>query len=148
MDADAPTRGGARAHVVGAALVDDLDRPGRVLAARRTAPASLAGRWELPGGKVEPGESPAAALRRELREELGIAVILGELVPGPLPAGAWPVTPPHAMTVWLATVAAGTPRPLQDHDALAWLAADELDDVPWLPANVAIVAALRDRLVP
>ncbi|MET9965659.1 NUDIX domain-containing protein, partial [Streptomyces sp. NPDC006356] len=54
--------------VVGAALLAG----GRLLAARRSAPEELAGRWELPGGKVEPGEAPEAALVRELREELGV----------------------------------------------------------------------------
>ena len=67
--------------VVGAAIVHD----GRLLAARRSAPADLAGGWELPGGKVEPGESEADALVRECREELGVAVVVGERVPGEWP---------------------------------------------------------------
>lgn len=67
-----------RIVVVGAALLDG----GRLLAARRSAPEELAGRWELPGGKVERGEAPEAALVRELREELGIAAEPVERVPG------------------------------------------------------------------
>ena len=58
--------------VVGAAIVRD----GRVLACRRTSPVEAAGRWELPGGKVEPGETPEAALVREVREELGVGVAI------------------------------------------------------------------------
>ena len=62
--------------MVGAAVLRD----GRVLAARRTAPAAAAGRWELPGGKVEPGESPAEALVREVREECGVECEVGDLL--------------------------------------------------------------------
>lgn len=57
--------------VVGAAILDSLANPTRLLAARRSAPERLAGQWEFPGGKVETGESGPEALRRELREELG-----------------------------------------------------------------------------
>ena len=63
--------------VVAAVIVDDLTHPTRLLAARRAAPRALAGGWEFPGGKVEPGEDPIAALHRELAEELQITVDLG-----------------------------------------------------------------------
>src|SRR5690625_7316137 len=64
----------APALVAAAAIVDDLRRPQALLAARRSAPKSLTGRWEFPGGKVEDGESDEAALHREIREELGVDV--------------------------------------------------------------------------
>lgn len=133
--------------VVAAAIVDHLDRPTRLLAARRSAPESLAGRWELPGGKVEPGETPLDALRRELAEELGVRVAVGTEVPGPAD-GAWPVTTRHRMRVWFALLEHGTPEPLEDHDELRWLTADELDDIPWLDGDVQVVQALAPYLAP
>jgi 8-oxo-dGTP diphosphatase len=128
--------------VVAAAIVDDLARPRRLLAARRSAPKSLAGRWEFPGGKVEPGETHHEALHRELAEELGVAIRIGREVPGPAD-GAWPVTAQHLMRVWLVQIQAGEPAPLLDHDEIRWLGPDDWHAVPWLDGDVPIVHALR-----
>lgn len=133
-------QGGARV-VVAAAIVDRLDAPSRLLAARRCAPKSLAGRWEFPGGKVEAGESHHAALAREMVEELGVHVEIGRHVPGPLD-GAWQVLRGYVMHVWLARVVDGTPAPLLDHDELRWLPAGSWHDVPWLDADRPIVDAV------
>ncbi|WP_432572238.1 (deoxy)nucleoside triphosphate pyrophosphohydrolase [Kineococcus sp. SYSU DK005] len=129
--------------VVGAALVDDLERPGVLLAAQRSAPPALAGRWELPGGKVEPGEPPREALHRELDEELGVGVELGSEVPGPA-GGAWPLGGDLAMRVWWARVVRGDPAPLQDHRALRWLPVGEWGSVDWLPGDVPLVERLQE----
>ena len=67
--------------VVGAVIVDDLRHPRRVLAARRATPAPLTGRWEFPGGKVEDGELPEAALRREIREKLSPRHVPAKIIP-------------------------------------------------------------------
>lgn len=122
--------------VVGAALLEG----GRLLAAQRVGPPYLAGRWELPGGKVEPGESDADALVRECREELGAEVRLRERL-----GGDWPLGHGVVMRVWFAELAGGSVRPLE-HRALRWLARDELFSVDWLPADLPIIEALRIRL--
>ncbi|MEU1185443.1 (deoxy)nucleoside triphosphate pyrophosphohydrolase [Streptomyces sp. NPDC005820] len=128
-----------RTVVVGAALLD----AGRLLAARRSAPPELAGRWELPGGKVEPGERPEAALVRELREELGVDTEAVERVPG-----EWPLRQPYVLQVWTARLRPGSaaPTPLQDHDELRWLTPDEIWDVPWLDQDVPAVRETLTRL--
>ncbi|MET9550461.1 MULTISPECIES: (deoxy)nucleoside triphosphate pyrophosphohydrolase [unclassified Streptomyces] len=120
--------------VVGAALYDD----GRLLAARRSAPPELAGGWELPGGKVEPGERGEDALVRELREELGVEAEVVERVPG-----QWPLAKGYVLRVWTARLLSGVAEPLQDHDELRWLAPDQVWSVDWLTADVpAVTAAL------
>jgi 8-oxo-dGTP diphosphatase len=131
--------------VVGAAIVDDLHAPSTLLTARRTEPAHLAGGWELPGGKVEPGEDPIDALHREIREELGVDIEIGALVEGPL-AGSWPLGDSYVIQVWLARVTAGEPQPLEDHDKLRVLTKAQLHDVGWLPGDLPFVAALAALL--
>lgn len=118
--------------VVGAVL---RDAHGRVLAARRERPAG----WELPGGKVEPGETEPAALVRELREELGITVEVGARVGPDVPIGA-----DLLLHAWTAALADGEPAALE-HAELRWLAPDELDTVPWLPADRPIITSLAAR---
>jgi 8-oxo-dGTP diphosphatase len=127
--------------VVGAALFDADG--GRVLAARRSAPEALAGRWEFPGGKVEPGESVPEALERELREELGVTARAGERLPG-----AWEVRPGLDLQVWTARLVSGEPRPLQDHDELRWLDPAALHSVDWLPQDRFALPHVAEHLKP
>jgi 8-oxo-dGTP diphosphatase len=123
--------------VVAGALYDR----GRLLAARRSAPPELAGRWELPGGKLEPGEEPEQALVRELREELGVEVEPMERIPG-----EWTLKPGYVLRVWTARLLSGEPLPLEDHDELRWLRPDELDTVDWLDQDRPAVAEAARRL--
>lgn len=132
--------------VVAAAVVDDLQRPRRLLAARRTEPPPLAGGWELPGGKIDPGESPVDALHREIAEELGVQVELGPEVAGVDGAPGWPLSAPYRMRVWLARVVSGEPAPIEDHDAVVWLEPGRWLELDWLPSNLAVLRALITRL--
>jgi 8-oxo-dGTP diphosphatase len=112
-----------------------VDQAGRVLACRRAPGMALAGQWEFPGGKPEPGESPRAALARELQEELGIAVLIGD---------PWPAVEhdygPFAIRLqpFPCRITHGTPQP-HEHDALRWLSAGELDAVEWAAADRPVV---------
>jgi len=146
MDTPVSTPLSTRRLVVGAAIVDDLTRPTMLLSGRRTEPPELAGGWELPGGKVEPGEQPRDSLHREIREELGVEIELGATVEGPV-GGAWPLGDRYLMRVWLARVTEGEPRPLEDHDQLRWLSKEGLYVVGWLPADLPIMAAVAALMV-
>jgi 8-oxo-dGTP diphosphatase len=122
-----------RVEVAAAAIVAE----GRVLAARRIHPEDVAGGWELPGGKIDAGESAAEAVEREVREELGCQVAFVR----PLDGRAV-IKPGYALTAHLVALVAGSPVP-QEHDALRWLSAEELDEVEWLPSDRPFLAELR-----
>lgn len=125
--------------VVGAVIVED----GLVLAARRRS-GSFAGRWEFPGGKVEPGETPEGALRRELHEELALDVAVDDEILAP--DGAWPISDALELRLFLARITGGAPGPGPDHDAVLWLGADQLDSVDWLPSDAQALAAVAQAL--
>ncbi len=123
--------------VVGAAIIRD----GRVLAARRTAPPETAGRWELPGGKVEPDEHPDTALVREIAEELGLTITVNSWLPDAVEIST-------AYQLRVAVCATGAEEALPtEHDLVRWLAADELDDVDWLEPDRPFLASVREALL-
>ena len=134
------TSDGRRVVVAGA-----VEQRGRLLAARRTRPASLAGGWELPGGKVEPGESAEHALVRELREELAVDAVVVGAVPGPV-AGDWLLDDSSVLRVLRVRLEPGEPSPAVAHDLVRWLGPREIDAVPWLPSDVPPARAALDRL--
>jgi mutator protein MutT len=123
--------------VVGGAVVRD----GRVLGTRRTRPPETAGRWELPGGKVDAAESPEEALVRELREELGCTVRPTGRLEGEQPVGT-----DHVLRVLVAELVDGEPVP-GEHDMVRWLAPEELDDLDWLEPDRPFLVELRDLLL-
>jgi 8-oxo-dGTP diphosphatase len=128
----------SRRVIVAAAIITE----GRVLACERSAPPEVAGRWEFPGGKVEPGETDEQALARECVEELGVRVEVGARI-GP------DVSLAHGravLRVFAVELLGGDQPTALEHTAMRWLSADELDTVPWLPADKPIVAALPPLL--
>jgi 8-oxo-dGTP diphosphatase len=123
-----------------------LIEEGRVLLTQRKAGTHLAGAWEFPGGKVAPGEDPRDALRRELREELGIDARAGEILDVTFhryeDAGKAVL-----LLFFEATRAAGSPEPRAlDVAALRWAARDDVDPAQFPPADVAVLAKVRARL--
>ena len=140
-DADAP-RGGLPVVLVVAVALIDAD--GRVLIARRPEGKSMAGLWEFPGGKVEDGEAPDAALIRELHEELGVDTRQSCLAPLTFASHAYEdfhlLMPLYVCRVWK-----GIPR-AKEGQRLAWVRPQQLADYPMPPADVPLVAMLRDFL--
>jgi 8-oxo-dGTP diphosphatase len=130
-------------QVVGAALVDDRRR---VLVAQRGS-GPLAGLWEFPGGKVEPGESDLSALVRECTEELGVEVLpqafLGEVPLDGVVAGGTPGA--STLRVWWGRIVTGE-LVAHEHTELRWLGADELEDLDWIAADRPLLPAVRTLL--
>ncbi|MDN4614650.1 (deoxy)nucleoside triphosphate pyrophosphohydrolase [Leifsonia sp. F6_8S_P_1B] len=121
-------------HVVAAVI----EREGRLLACRRAPGKDAAGRWEFPGGKVEPGERPEEALVREIREELGVPIHVGALLDRT-------TTGRVDLACYAATLAEGAPTASTDHDALQWVAPGDLGALNWADADLAVVARLSPR---
>ena len=117
-----------------------------LLACSRAYPQELRGQFELPGGKVEEGEDPAAALTREIVEELGARLTIGERV-CPEDGQWWPILGGRVMGVWLAEVAPGSPAPRAgaSHLEARWVPLADLGDLPWIVADFPIVEAVVAR---
>jgi 8-oxo-dGTP diphosphatase len=122
-------------RVVAAVIIRD----GCVLACRRNPDRSAGGLWEFPGGKVEPGESAEDALAREIREELGVDIEIGELIHRA-------TTPTNSARVDLSSYAArlldAVPTSSADHDSLRWMHPDELRELTWAEPDLPVVALL------
>ena len=128
--------------LVAAGALVDVD--GRVLIARRPPGKAMAGLWEFPGGKVHEGETPEIALIRELQEEIGVDTRQSCLAPIAFASHTYDdfhlLMPLFACRVWQ-----GTPQPLEGQE-LAWVRPARLGDYPMPPADIPLVAILRDLL--
>lgn len=123
--------------VVAAALVN---REGRVLLQQRAPGRQMEGLWEFPGGKIEAGETPEAALMRELKEELGIEVDAAALTPAAFASA--PLGERHLLLLlYISRDWHGTPQPL-DASALKWARTSEMPQLPMPPADEPLVALL------
>ena len=136
MSPSPPTPDGALRVVAGAWL-----RDGRLLAAQRRADRHVGGCWELPGGKVEPGEDDRAALARELSEELGVEVEVGGLLAHHV--HAYPSRRIHLLAF---EVACADDPHCHDHAALRWLPRHQLQEVRWAEADRPLVVAVAERM--
>ena len=124
--------------VVGAVIVND----GLVLCAQRGTRGVLAGLWEFPGGKIEPGEAARNALEREIAEELGCVVEVGNEVTTTSHRYDFGVV---TLTTFWCRLVEGTPDP-SEHAAIKWLVPAELDTLAWAPADIPAVVLIRAQL--
>jgi 8-oxo-dGTP diphosphatase len=116
-----------------------LTQAGRVLIARRKPGASQAGMWEFPGGKVRPGETPEECLKREIREELGLDIAVGEFLGESIHAYA---DQSIRLRAYYARIEAGTPV-LNDHAEVEWVRFDELGRFTFCAADMPFVRMLN-----
>ncbi len=141
IDAPPPPAPGKIVYVVAVALVD---RDGRVLLAQRPEGKKMAGLWEFPGGKIEAGETPEAALVRELQEELGIQTAEGCLAPLTFASHRYDdfylFMPLYVCRVWRGVVEA------LEHQNLAWVYPKDFDQYPMPPADIPLIPYLRELL--
>jgi 8-oxo-dGTP diphosphatase len=134
----------AETRIVLVSAVALVDADGRVLLAQRPAGKPMAGLWEFPGGKVDPGETPETALIRELAEELGIDVAASCLAPFAFASHSYPdfhlLMPLYVCRKWSGIPAA------REGQRFAWVRPARLADYPMPPADEPLVAMLRDLL--
>ena len=126
-----------------AAVIKAVDEQGKeILFATQRGYGDMKGGWEFPGGKIEPGETPQEALKREIQEELDTKIKVGSLID--TIEYDYP-TFRLSMDCFLAEIESGN-LVLKEHEAARWLGKDELMDVEWLPADITIVGKIKEAL--
>lgn len=125
--------------VVAAIICDDMEKKNQIFATARGY-GDLKGGWEFPGGKVEPGEKPQQALKREIMEELNTEIKVGELID----TIEYDYPTFHlSMDCFWAEVVSGQLE-LKEAEAAKWLTKDQLDSVAWLPADITLIDKIRE----
>ena len=128
-------------NVVAAIICDDIDNKTKVFATQREYGEYKDG-WEFPGGKIESGETPQEALKREIREELDTEINVGELID----TIEYDYPSFHlSMDCFWVEVESGKLE-LKEAEAARWLAKDELDDVDWLPADELLIDMIKEGM--
>ena len=124
--------------VVAAIICNDMERKNKIFATARGY-GDLKGGWEFPGGKVEPGETPQQALKREIMEELSTEIKVGELID----TIEYDYPTFHlSMDCFWAEVITGQLE-LKEAEAAKWLTKDQLESVAWLPADITLIDKIR-----
>lgn len=127
--------------VVAAIICNDMERKNRIFATARGY-GDLKGGWEFPGGKVEPGETPQQALKREIMEELSTEIKIGELID----TIEYDYPTFHlSMDCFWAEVITGQLE-LKEAEAAKWLTKDQLESVAWLPADITLIDKIRQYM--
>lgn len=127
--------------VVAAIICNDMERKNKIFATARGY-GDLKGGWEFPGGKIEPGETPQQALKREIMEELGTEIEVGELID----TIEYDYPTFHlSMDCFWAEVIVGQLE-LKEAEAAKWLTKDQLESVAWLPADITLIDKIRQYM--
>lgn len=129
-------------RVVAAVIKAENEKEQPVIFATQRGYGELKGGWEFPGGKIEEGETPQKALKREIMEELDTEIAIGKLID--TIEYDYPTFHLSMDCFWCETIKGNLV--LKEHEAAKWLGKDELDSVEWLPADVKLIEAIRKAL--